>query len=92
MSLLSKDLATLNAGSGYKFSAAKVTSLGASEYTLVTLAVDASFSVDAFAPQLEANQCETLQNPPFDSTMKLFTTNDGIFFINGNSFHQIKRK
>jgi len=39
-----------------------------------------------------ANQCETLQNPPFDSTMKLFTTNDGIFFINGNSFHQIKRK
>lgn len=38
------------------------------------------------------NQCETLQNPPFDSTMKLFTTSDGIFFINGNSFHQIKRK
>lgn len=55
MSLLSKDLATLNAGSGYKFSAAKVTSLGASEYTLVTLVVDASSSVDAFAPQLE--QC-----------------------------------
>ena len=39
-----------------------------------------------------ANQYETLQNPPFDSTMKLFTTSDGIFFINGNSVHQIKRK
>jgi len=39
-----------------------------------------------------ATQVETLQNPPFDSTMKLFSTSDGIFFINGNSFHQIKRK
>ena len=39
-----------------------------------------------------ATQCETLSNPPFDSTMKLFTTSDGIFFINGNSFHQIKKK
>jgi len=39
-----------------------------------------------------ATQCETLPNPPFDATMKLFSTSDGIFFINGNSFHQIKRK
>ena len=39
-----------------------------------------------------ASQCETLSNPPFDATMKLFSTSDGIFFINGNSFHQIKRK
>lgn len=39
-----------------------------------------------------ATQAETLQDPPFDSTMKLFSTSDGIFFINGNSFHQIKRK
>lgn len=39
-----------------------------------------------------ATQAETLPNPPFDSTMKLFSTSDGIFFINGNSFHQIKRK
>ncbi len=53
MSLLSKDLATLNAGSNYKFSATKINSLGASEYTLVTLVVDASSSVDAFAAQLE---------------------------------------
>jgi hypothetical protein len=33
-----------------------------------------------------------LQNPPFDSTMKLFNTSDGAFFINGNTTHQIKRK
>lgn len=39
-----------------------------------------------------ANQVETLQNPPFDATMKLFATSDGIFFINGNSFHQIRKK
>ncbi len=39
-----------------------------------------------------AFQCETLTNPPFDATMRLFSTSDGIFFINGNSFHQIKRK
>ena len=39
-----------------------------------------------------ATQCETLPNPPFDATMRLFATSDGIFFINGNSFHQIKRK
>lgn len=39
-----------------------------------------------------ATQYETLTNPPFDATMRLFTTPDGIFFINGNSIHQIKRK
>lgn len=39
-----------------------------------------------------ASQCETLSNPPFDATMRLFATSDGIFFINGNSFHQVKRK
>lgn len=39
-----------------------------------------------------ADQYETLTDPPFDATMKLFTTPDGIFFINGNSIHQIKRK
>jgi hypothetical protein len=38
-----------------------------------------------------ASQYETLPNPPFDSSMKLFTTSDGLFFINGNSFHQLKR-
>jgi hypothetical protein len=39
-----------------------------------------------------ATQCETLSNPPIDSTMQLFSTSDGIFFINGNSFHQLRRK
>jgi hypothetical protein len=33
-----------------------------------------------------------LQDPPFDSTMKLFNTPDGAFFINGDTIHQIKRK
>jgi hypothetical protein len=35
---------------------------------------------------------EVLNDPPFDSTMKLFSTPDGIFFVNGNSVHQIKKK
>lgn len=39
-----------------------------------------------------ASQSETLADPPFDATMRLFATSDGIFFINGNSFHQVKRK
>jgi len=38
------------------------------------------------------DQVEVINNPPFDSSMKLFTTSDGIFFINGTSIHQIKRK
>ena len=53
MSLLSKNLESLNAGSGYKFSAAKIKDLGASEYTLATIVVDASSSVAGFAAQLE---------------------------------------
>jgi hypothetical protein len=40
----------------------------------------------------KADKCEVMSNPPFDSSMKLFTTSDGIFFINGNSIHQIKKK
>lgn len=39
-----------------------------------------------------ASQCEIINNPPLDSSMKLFTTMDGVFFINGNSFHQLKKK
>ncbi len=39
-----------------------------------------------------ASQAETLTDPPFDATMRLFSTSDGIFFINGSSFHQVKRK
>lgn len=43
----------MNAGSGYKFSAAKIKDLGASEYTLATIVVDTSSSVMGFATQLE---------------------------------------
>lgn len=53
MSLLSTNLENLNAGSGYKFSATKIKDLGAAEYTLATIVVDASSSVEPFAAQLE---------------------------------------
>lgn len=53
MSLLSKNLSQLNAGSGYKFSATKISDLGAMQYTLVTIVIDASSSVETFAAQLE---------------------------------------
>lgn len=39
-----------------------------------------------------ATQYETLDDPPFDSSMPLFATPKGFFFINGNTIHQIKRK
>jgi len=53
MGLLDKDLEQLQAGSGYKFSATKIGALGATEYTLVSIVVDASSSVQPFGPQLE---------------------------------------
>ena len=53
MSLLSKNLQDLNSSSGYKFSATKINDLGASEYTLATIVVDASGSVEPFSAQLE---------------------------------------
>lgn len=53
MGLLNKDLESLNAGSGYQFSATKIKNLGASEYTLATIVEDASSSVQGFAAQLE---------------------------------------
>lgn len=39
-----------------------------------------------------ATQFETLSDPPFDSTMRLFSTPNGVFFVNGNSVHQIRKK
>ncbi len=33
-----------------------------------------------------------IYDPPFDSTMKLFSTPEGAFFINNNSIHRIKSK
>jgi hypothetical protein len=38
-----------------------------------------------------ATKYETLPDPPFDSNMKLFSCPDGLFIINGSSFHRVKR-
>lgn len=35
---------------------------------------------------------QVMTNPPFDSSMTLFNTPDGAFFINGTSVHQVKKK
>lgn len=51
--LLNANLETLNAGSNYGFSATKIKDLGAPQYTLVSVVIDASSSVESFAPQLE---------------------------------------
>jgi hypothetical protein len=61
MSLLSKNLENLNAGSGYKFSATKIKDLGAAEYTLATICMDASSSVQGFAVALE-QALKTIRN------------------------------
>ena len=52
MGLLDQDVNQLSAASGYKFSATKLDKLGATEYTLATVVVDASSSVSGFAQQL----------------------------------------
>jgi hypothetical protein len=52
MSLLDTNLSELKAGSGYKFTATNINDLGAAEYTLATIVMDASSSVDPFAAQL----------------------------------------
>ena len=36
-------------------------------------------------------QAQTLSNPPFDSTMKLYSFNGEVFFTNQNSIHQLKK-
>lgn len=67
-------------------------------YDTINFAVMDNGMCILFSSQMEcelfstAGQFETLPNPPFDATMKLFTTSDGIFFTNGNSIHQIRRK
>ena len=54
MSLLSKNLEQLKAASGYKFSGTKMGDLtGALEYTLATLVLDTSSSVDDYRDALE---------------------------------------
>jgi hypothetical protein len=41
---------------------------------------------------IKADKYEIIADPPFDFDMPLFATNDGFFFINNNSIHQVKRK
>jgi len=56
MSLLDKDLETLNTASNFQFSATDMQTLikaGVSEYTLVVIACDTSSSVHAFSDELE---------------------------------------
>lgn len=53
---------------------------------LCLLLVDDRLEVFASVQQVQA-----IDNPPFDTTMKLFATSDGFFFINGNSFHQVRK-
>lgn len=53
MSLLDQDLETLKTASNFQFSATKLADLGASEYTLVVIACDASSSVSRYHHQLE---------------------------------------
>jgi hypothetical protein len=50
---MDKDLEQLNAGSNYKFSATKLTKLGAAEYTLSSIIQDGSGSVSGFSAALE---------------------------------------
>ena len=52
MSLLNKNIETIQAGSGYRFSSQAATKFTASEYTLVSVACDKSGSVQLFAQQL----------------------------------------
>jgi uncharacterized protein YegL len=61
MSLLSKNLESLKAASGYKFSATKINDLQAAEYTLATLVIDGSDSVSSYILQLE-NMIKTVFN------------------------------
>lgn len=53
MGLMDKSLEDLKTISGYKFSATTIGKLGASEYTLASIVMDASTSVQGFAAQLE---------------------------------------
>jgi hypothetical protein len=39
-----------------------------------------------------ASTKQVISNPPFDSSMSLFSTSSGVFFINGNSIHKLTKK
>ena len=51
--LTDENMENLKTGSNYKFSAVKIDQLGATEYTLVTIAQDASGSVQPYAKDME---------------------------------------
>lgn len=51
--LTDENMEQLKTGSNYKFSAVKIDQLGATEYTLVTIAQDASGSVQPYAKEME---------------------------------------
>ncbi len=65
-------------GSTYAFSAARPTDLGASEYTLVSMAADCSSSVSGFAKDIERCVSEVVRScgrsPRSDNLMLRFTT------------------
>lgn len=88
MDILNQNLETLNAASGYRFSATKIGDLGAAEYTVVTVVVDTSSSVYDFGPQLEQalktifKSCE--KSPRRDNLMLRVTQfNDQLNEIHG---------
>jgi uncharacterized pyridoxal phosphate-containing UPF0001 family protein len=88
MSLMTNDLEHLNAGSNYRFSATKISKLGAAEYTLATIVEDASGSVIGFAPALEAAIKTTYKamakSPRKDNLMlRLTQFNDSVLELHG---------
>ena len=89
MSLINtSDLETINAGSGYKFSATKINKLGAAEYTLATIVQDSSGSVAGFAAALETGVKTVFKamskSPRKDNLMlRLTQFNDNLNEIHG---------
>lgn len=55
----------------------------------VTVLLASPTELELFASH---SKIDMLADPPFDANMKLFNTSDGIFFINGNTISQIKKK
>jgi hypothetical protein len=75
-------------GSHFKFSAAKIESLGASEYTIATVVVDVSGSVYPFGADIEAALKQTVQScrksPRADNLMlRVVLFNNGVSEVHG---------
>jgi hypothetical protein len=54
------DVETHNIGNNFNFTAARIGGLGATEYTLVNIAVDMSGSVGAFLPELDRDDRDAI--------------------------------